>query len=194
MANAEKSQDASKNSPAASAVSSKKEAGSAGVTAESKDTQKAESSKVENKASQQPLPLLIDLGTNKDTFMAHEDILVKAELWAVQPVTLCLYPDQPEANFALDIYRAGYGKLNIPPAVVQLSREEMTRINRVKLEPGQMHRVIFNLKKLAPLPASFWKTGEYRAQVKFFLCGKTEQEEREIPAEGPLHLLILQSN
>lgn len=118
--------------------------------------------------------------------------MVNVELWAIQPVTLCLYPDHPEANFAVDAYRAGFGKIEVPPNVVQLETQDLRHIERISLAPGQMHRTVFNIKKLVPLPPAFWKTGEYRMQVKFFLCGKTEQAETIIPAQGPLHLLVLE--
>jgi hypothetical protein len=119
-------------------------------------------------------------------------MMVRVELWAMQPVTVCYYPDRPEANFAVDVYRAGYGKLEVPPTVVQFKQADLHRVERIKLEPGQMHRMVFNVKKLVPLPPSFWRTGEYRMQVKFFLCGKTDQAEIEIPSQGPLHLLVLE--
>ncbi len=137
-------------------------------------------------------PVLLELKTTRDYFRASQDIMVQAELWAVQPVTLCVYPERPEASFVADLYRAGFGKLEISPSVVQLNRKEQFTMARVNLEPGQVHRMVFSLKKMAPMPPSFWKTGEYRIQVKFFLCGRTEQAELEIPSQGPLHLLVLE--
>jgi len=135
-------------------------------------------------------PLLMELSTSKEVYSARDNIFIKASLWATKPVTLCLYPTHPEANFSLDINRAGFGKVNMNPSVVQLKREDLKDIDHVKLEAGQRHLVTFNLKQLAPMPPSFWKTGEYQIQVKFFLCGATEQAEQEIPSQGPLHLLI----
>ncbi len=118
--------------------------------------------------------------------------MVKAELWATKPVTLCVYPDKPEASFAVDVYRAGYGKLEAPPAVVQLNRQDEAQMQQVKLEAGQVHRMLFNVKKLVPMPPVFWKTGEYRMQVKYFLCGKGDQVEMTVPSHGPVHFLVLE--
>lgn len=154
--------------------------------------EKLKKSDRETKETKPLLPVLMELSTTRDTFRPNQDMFVKAELWAIQPVTICLYQGHPEANFSVDIYRAGYGKLPTPPSVVQLDFRDMQRVKRIQLDPGQMHRVEFNLKKLVSLPPSFWKTGEYRVQAKFFLCGQTEKSELAIPSQGPLHLLVLE--
>lgn len=137
------------------------------------------------------LPIIMELSSPKNMYKSREDFMVKAELWALQPVTICFYPEHPEANFSVDIYRAGYGKLDIPPNVIQLSNKDLFNTERIQLVAGQMHRIVFNVKKLVTMPPSFWKTGEYRMQMKFFLCGKTEQSEIAIPSNGVLHLLVL---
>lgn len=157
--------------------------------AKSADSTKA---KTDNDHKMPALPILMELSSLRETYRSREDLMIKAELWAIQPVTICLYTENPEARFAVDVYRAGYGKLKMPPSVQQLGYQDAKKVERIKLEPGQMHRVVFNVKKLIPAPPYFWKTGEYRIQAKFFLCGQTEGAEQEIPSQGPLHLLILE--
>ncbi len=150
---------------------------------------KAQAPSVKPKA--EALPLLMELKSSRDTFRAKQDIMVQAALWAREPVTLCIYPSKPEASFKVEVYRAGYGQLDPLPSTVQLTPEDKRQLQRVTLQPGEVYRTYFNLKKVIPLPSYAWTTGEYRVQGKFYLCGKTEQSETVIPAKGPLHLLIL---
>lgn len=185
------SQASSEKKKAATTPSEKKQADT--PSAEKKETPvKKEEVQKAAEAPKAPLPILMELGSARNTYRAKQDIMIKAELWAIQPVTICLHPNRPEANFAVDLYRAGYGKIEVPPAVVQLSPQDLAHVERITLQPGESHRLLFNLKKLIPMPPAFWKTGEYRVQAKFFLCGRTEQAEMEIPSRGPLHLLILE--
>jgi hypothetical protein len=157
----------------------------------STDTTPAKETATGTKSKDSPLPVMMELSTAKDMFHPDEDIFVKAEIWAMQPVTLCLYSEHPEANFSADVFRAGYGKLDFQPNVVQLQREDMSQVERIKLDPGQMHRIVFNVKKLIAMPPTFWKSGEYNMKLKFFLCGKTESDEISVPSQSTLHLLVL---
>lgn len=136
-------------------------------------------------------PLLLSLSPYRELNKTKGDIFIKAELWALQPTTACFYPENPEANFAVDVYRAGYGNIQIQPNVVQLDRKALGQIKRVDLKAGQVYYVLFNLKKMVQLPPGMWESGEYRVQAKYFLCGKTEKDEVAIPSRGPLHLLLL---
>lgn len=136
-------------------------------------------------------PLILDLKTSRDTYNPRYDIGVKAQLWAVEPTTLCVYPHHPEANFNVDIYRAGFGKIPFTPNVVQLTPKDMQEVKHVKLKAGEMYQTSFNLKRMVVGPPSYWKPGEYRIKAKFFLCAESEQGEQEISSNGPLRLLIL---
>lgn len=201
LANAQKDVPADKQtstqvtrtSPAEKPDASKQEESTSKTTPETSGVQEnsSESQSTDTTAVAKPLPVLMELSSPKNMYHPEEDIFVKAELWAVQPVTLCLYTERPEANFTADIYRGGYGKLDFVPKVVQLKQQDMRRIERVRLEAGQMHRIVFNVKKLMGMPPAFWKTGEYTIKLKFYLCGHTEQDETEIPSQSPLRLLVL---
>lgn len=200
LANAQKAVKPTK--PPAQAAATQTQPGSATTENSDKKSEKASETKATpakatvpeaaEPAKKKPQPLMMELSTVRDTFRAREDMMVKAELWAMQPVTICVYPNSPEASFSADLFRAGYGKVETLPPVLQLSQKDLRSVERIHLEPGQMHRVVFNMKKVVPMPPSFWKTGEYRVQVKFYLCGKTESAEEEIHSQGPLHLLVLE--
>jgi hypothetical protein len=137
-------------------------------------------------------PVIVDLSTNKEMYNTNEDVYVKAKLWATQAVTVCLSSQHPETSFSGDLYRAGYGKLDTLPTVVQLSRDDLAAVQHLALQPGQMVQTGFSLKKLTPVSPVLWQTGEYRLLVKFYLCGKTEQGEKAIPAQAPLRFMVLE--
>ena len=138
------------------------------------------------------IPLLLQLTPKRDIYHAREAIPIQAEFYARQAVTMCIYPDHPEANFTVTMTRGGYGKVEVPPNVVQLSREDQAKVMHVPVDAGQTYHIIFNLKKVVQVPTSFWKTGEYYVQMKYYLCGKTANAETAIPSQGPFHLLILE--
>lgn len=165
------------------------------VKGEAPPGESAPAKPVKTEAAQQPKaadPIMIELSSPRSIYHNHEDIMVNAEIWAVQPTTLCVYPNRPEAHFSVDMYRSGHGKVELPPTVVQLKRREMLLMEKVELKPGQMHRMLFNLKKVATMPPNYWKTGEYQIKVKYFLCDpKKEDNEKTISAQTPLQLLVL---
>lgn len=136
-------------------------------------------------------PLLLDLKAARPYYSPKGAMYIRADFTAITPVSVCLYPDKPEAQFKLEIYRGGYGALENPLAPVQLTPEDTRKTKRIQLASGERHTVLLDIKKLFPLQAALWQPGEYRIQAKFFLCGQNEALETTIPSTGPLHLLIL---
>jgi len=171
---------------------SKKE--STSIPSETKDTKLENNGQlsISQAKAKQVQPVLIELSATKKIYNAKDNIIINAELWALQPTTICIYPQRPEANFTVDLYRAGFGKIDIPPSVVKLNHVDQESIQKIELQPGQMYRINFNLKALVTMPPHFWKTGEYRVQTKFFLCDPNNEDEMAIPSQGPLHLLVLE--
>lgn len=137
-------------------------------------------------------PLLLHLEAARPYYNSAGPMYVRAHFTAISPVTVCLYPSKPEAQFKLEIYRGGYGQMTLPNPTVQLTAQENRSQKRVALNSGEHHTMLFDIKKLYPLPKAMWQPGEYRIQGKFYLCGQQNaSQETVIPSTGPLHILVL---